>query len=123
MLERLVDLNEEWDADGTSKAWKDHGLPEFRVRIGVHSGSVVVGNVGSEACVKYAVIGDAVNTASRIESMNKMLQTSLLFSGATVEQMGEPPRPLVDMGVHDVRGRNKQVRVYTFAGLPGAGTG
>ena len=34
---------------------------------------------------------------------------------------GEPPRPLVDMGEHKVRGRNKQVRVYTFAGLPGAG--
>ncbi len=119
MLEVVDELNMRWDEDGTCRFWRDVGLPTFRVRLGVHSGEVVVGNVGSASRTKYAVIGDTVNTAARVESLNKDLHTTVLISSTTVERLGDVRIPLVDKGEHKVRGRREPVRVYTVRGVGG----
>lgn len=68
-------------------ARRQHGLgiPFGRTRIGVHSGRVLVGNFGGEVMFDYRALGDPVNTASRLEGVNKQIGTNICVSGATVE--------------------------------------
>ncbi|WP_052695690.1 adenylate/guanylate cyclase domain-containing protein [Hymenobacter sp. AT01-02] len=61
----------------------------FRVRIGVHYGEVVVGDLGGAELRKLAVIGDTVNVAARIEAANKDCGTVLLVSQAVVDELGD----------------------------------
>ena len=119
MLEVVDELNARWEADGTSTLWKSVGIPRFKIRLGVHTGQVVVGNVGSQQRTKYAAIGDAVNTAARVESMNKRLGTSLLLTQQTAHQLDIPRLELVDRGSHAVKGRREPVQVLTVEGLEG----
>lgn len=112
MLDEVDRLNQRWTKDGTAEHWRKLGIERFRVRIGVHSGKVVVGHIGSETRTKYAVIGDTVNTASRVEGLNKELDTDFLFTRATLDAMSDTPFPLQPMGKHAVRGRIEDVEVF-----------
>ncbi len=65
--------------------WGARGLPRMAVRIGINTGPCLVGNFGSSNHLKYTVIGDAVNVASRLEQVNKLYGTSVLLGRETHE--------------------------------------
>ena len=86
-------------------------------RIGVHSGKVVAGNIGGASRMKYAVLGDAVNVAARLEQLNKELTTTLLFSAAVYERLpAELQAEAEARGDYLLKGRAQPVTVFTLRG-------
>ena len=91
----------------------------FRMGIGLNSGPVMCGNVGSEQRVEYTTLGDVTNTASRLEGMTKGTQFMIFISGSTRERMQAPPEDLVFVEDFEVRGRTTKLPVWTVADPPG----
>jgi class 3 adenylate cyclase/uncharacterized PurR-regulated membrane protein YhhQ (DUF165 family) len=118
MIEEVDRLNKEWVTDGSAKSWLAAGVPSFRIRVGIHSGSVVVGNIGSETRMKYAVIGDTVNVAARVENLNKKLGTMVLVTRATADQIEGSDIPLRNLGRHRVKGRQEPIEVLSPESVP-----
>ena len=101
--------------DALSARWKAEGKPVFRTRIGVNTGTVVVGNIGSPDRLNYTVMGDAVNVASRLEGLNKEYGTTILVGEETAELVkGELLLRPVDWVA--VKGRARAVLVYELLG-------
>ncbi len=88
------------------------GLPPVHMRIGIHSGSAVVGNLGSAKRFDYTAIGDDVNLAARLEGTNKLYGTGILVSGDTARQLeGRIALRQVDKVI--VKGKSQAVEVFT----------
>ncbi|HTS49387.1 MAG TPA: CHASE2 domain-containing protein [Bryobacteraceae bacterium] len=89
---------------------------QFQTGAGIHSGPAVVGNVGSADKMEYTVLGDTVNLASRLESLNKERHTKLLMTGATQSRLGGGVET-VHLGIVPVRGKALPIDLYTVASL------
>lgn len=93
-----------------------HGLPVVNVRMGIASGDVTVGNIGSETSRGYTVIGDTVNLASRLEQANKFYGTRILVSEATRNLAGDT-LAFREIDSLRVAGKLETVRVFELLGL------
>jgi adenylate cyclase len=102
MVAELGTLNRKWLAEG--KAQLDIG-------IGVNSGEMIAGNIGSSAIMSYTVIGDNVNLGSRLESLNKEYKTRIIISDATRARLKSvfDMRPLGDVVV---KGKSRPVAIF-----------
>jgi adenylate cyclase len=88
----------------------EHG---FEMGVGLNSGPVMAGNVGSERRVEYTAIGDTTNTASRLEGMTKNSDAMLFIADSTRERMNSGREQLSFVGEYAVRGRSAQLLVWT----------
>ena len=90
------------------------GKAPLRHGIGVHTGTVLAGSIGSRERLSYALVGDAVNLASRIQGLTKELGGDILVSGATRARLGGRV-PLVRAAAAHVKGHTAEVEVYRLA--------
>ena len=115
MHKHLQQLNRELREAGITRYWKDKNRPELRIRVGIHTGHVIAGNLGSATRMKYAVIGDTVNVAARLEALNKELGTYTLISRDVYTQLPEElANQLYERGEQQIKGREQSVSVYTL---------
>ena len=115
MREKLKELNKSWDENDTSRYWKNHGIDSIKMRIGVHTGSVIAGNVGSVDMIQYSTIGDTVNVAARLERANKEFGTNILFGDEVYTSLTEKLHSQSNLsGEITLKGRAKPTKVYSI---------
>jgi len=98
-----------------NQTWAEQGRPPLKVGVGVNTGPVAVGNMGSDRLFDYTAIGDNVNLASRLEGLNKYYGTSILISDTTAKAL-ENGFILRDMDLVRVKGKVQGVRIHELLG-------
>ena len=96
--------------------WRQQGLPELSCRVGINTGTMVMGNIGSEQVFNYTVIGDAVNLAARLEGANKHYQTQVMISEFTYDYLTPNLFRTRLLDVIRVMGKSQPVKVYEVYG-------
>ena len=102
MVQTLERLNREWQAQGR---------PPIAVGVGVNSGPVAVGNMGSDRLFDYTAIGDNVNLASRLEGLNKYYGTNIIISESTAQAL-DGSLILRELDLVKVKGKGQAVGIY-----------
>lgn len=102
MVRELESLNAKWAAEGRAP---------LDIGIGVNSGEMIAGNIGSERIMSYTVIGDAVNLGARLESLNKEYGTRIIISAATRDRLTTPV-DFAPLGEVLVKGRAAPVHIW-----------
>jgi adenylate cyclase len=108
-----------------NRKWASEGRPTLDIGIGINSGEMVAGNIGSSSIMSYTVIGDNVNLAARLESLNKDYRTRIIISDATRQRL-EGRFDIRPLGEVIVKGKTKTVSIFEVvvpsplpAGAPG----
>lgn len=116
-LRAAADIQRLVQAD--NKRRLDTGEPKLAIRIGIHTGAVVVGNIGSQNQINYTIVGDPMNIASRIDSLAKELATDedciVLVSGDACEHaniQADASFDLSPLGEREIRGREGTVKIF-----------
>lgn len=91
--------------------WLEEGKPRIEIGIGISSGEAFIGNIGSQERLEYTVIGDTVNTASRIENYNKVYRTNFLISESTYEKVKDYVDVIIIKNVV-IRGKANKINLY-----------
>lgn len=107
MQRRLRDLR---------RTWKRDNRPALQGRVGINTERVVLGNMGSQQIFDYAILGDAVNLASRLESANKNYQTRVMISEFTHACLTPNQFRTRLLDVIKVQGKTKAVKVFEVYG-------
>lgn len=104
MLEILPNLN---------KHWQTENKPELLIRVGINTGSVIVGNIGSEDKLSYTAIGDGVNLTSRLQDLNKTYKTTVVVSQSTYELVKDNKDLFFRfLDSTAVRGKHESINIY-----------
>jgi adenylate cyclase len=109
--QQMLSAVDQWNAT------KSPNDPPLKIGIGIHTGQVTAGNVGSPDRLEYSAIGEAVNLASRLESLTKDFKTSLVLSPATQEQVRDQ-FPTIPIGEAQVRGFPTAIPLYSLKSSP-----
>ena len=100
-------------SEALNTQFEAEGLPPFPLRIGIHFGDAVVGNVGSAERMEYTALGNTVNLASRLEGLNKEYGTAILVSAAVRDRVGDRFR-FREIASVIAKGMTMQTRVYAL---------
>jgi len=106
MIKRLAAMQDEFKA---------RGWPEIKVGVGLNTGMMSVGNMGSEFRMAYTVMGDAVNLGSRLEGLTKQYGVEIIVSESTAEAL--PEFEYLELDYVAVKGKDKPVKIYEPIGL------
>jgi adenylate cyclase len=101
---------------GIQKRWSANAEDYFQIGIGVNTGTVIVGNMGSQQKFEYTVIGDEVNLASRLEGANKQYWTSIIISESTYAQVRKKAR-VRELDLVKVKGKKKPARIFELCSM------
>jgi adenylate cyclase len=95
---------------------REQGLGQgFRMGVGLNSGRVMSGNVGSERRLEYTAIGDTTNTAARLEGMTKGTPHMLFLADSTRAMLQSEPDDLIYVDELEVRGRQAKIKLWSLA--------
>jgi class 3 adenylate cyclase len=103
---KTIEALQEFNAEQAKKGYKP-----IKINIGINTGNIIVGNVGSEQQKNYTAIGDAVNLASRLKGLNKFFHTNIVLSEFTYELVKNNVIAR-ELDLTKVKGKNKPVRIY-----------
>jgi adenylate cyclase len=90
-------------------------IPQTEIRIGLHAGEAVTGNVGTSIRKQYSITGNVVILASRLEQLNKTYQSKILISKEVYDKINQEQINAQSLGMVTVKGRKKPIHIYKLA--------